>query len=198
MLATLEINVMNVGIVAQEQQFGQVIEHHTYTFITKSVAKAVLVTVIHPLGDPNHRWCLGILHLVLIAQLFRGRVGSDHRGQLFVELLQEAITLVLITWNSRNCKNTNSWHWFIKCKPTLVRSAWSSLLERSLRGDAGGFAVDFLERSAASVDLLHLGVKSGSHGEAGGWEARGQVALGHEVIVENSFYSGSFQGIVLK
>ena len=67
-----------------------------------------------------------------------------------------------------------------------------------MRGDAGGFAVDFLERSAASVDLLHLGVKAGSHGEAGGWEARGQVALGHEVIVENSFYSGSFQGIVLK
>ena len=177
MFATLEINVMNVGIVAQKQQFGQVIEHHTYTFITKSVAKAVLVTVIHPLGDPNHRWCLGILHLVLIAQLFRGRVGSDHRGQLFVELLQEAVTLVLIT---------------------LVRSTWSGLLERSLRGDAGGFAVDFLERSAASVDLLHLGVKAGSHGEAGGWEARGQVALGHEVIVENSFYSGSFQGIVLK
>ena len=58
--------------------------------------------------------------------------------------------------------------------------------------------IDFLERSAASVDLWHLGVESWRHGQAGGWEARGQVALGHEVIVENSFYSGSFQGIVLK
>ena len=42
-------------------------------------------------------------------------------------------------------------------------------------GDAGGLAIDFLERSAASVDLLHLGVESGSHGQAGGWEARGQL-----------------------
>ena len=63
-----------------------------------------------------------------------------------MELLQKAVTLVLVA---------------------LVRSR-RSFLERALRWD--GLAVDFLERSAASVDLLEFGVEAGSHGQTGSGE----------------------------
>ena len=77
-LAALEVNVVNVGAIAQKEQFGQVVEDHADTFITERVAETIFVGVVHPFAHPDHRRGFGILDFVLGHSSFRGRIGCDN------------------------------------------------------------------------------------------------------------------------
>ena len=61
----------SLHFVCSQQHPGGVIEQHTYTGVTELVAQAILVTVVHPLADPEHRQRGRVLCLI-----WEGGIGT--------------------------------------------------------------------------------------------------------------------------
>lgn len=69
-----------------EDHLGVVVEEHAHRVVTQRVADAVLVRVVHPLGDPEHGDCLGRL-LVFQHHFLLGALQIDKLSDTFARLL---------------------------------------------------------------------------------------------------------------
>lgn len=74
--------------VREYDGFCGIVEHHTHSFITQLIPEAILVAVVDPLADPEHR--VGCRIAVLIAQVFQVtlQLCGEEISQLLVQHLQ--------------------------------------------------------------------------------------------------------------
>jgi hypothetical protein len=68
-LVALTIDVMYVEAIRQHNQARAIIVHHADPIVGQLISETVLVRVIHPLADPNHRLRSRIRHLVCTQQV---------------------------------------------------------------------------------------------------------------------------------
>lgn len=59
-LITLTIDIVNIVAIRHHNQSRAVVVHHANTIIGQLISEAVLIRIVHPLADPNHRLRLRI------------------------------------------------------------------------------------------------------------------------------------------